>query len=412
MRSLAPLLVGLTLGCSSPASTVAADASAAADGGAPADAPALGDSGGTVIDAAPPPEPTTPKPAIVPTLLAITYVGGAGNQYIRDVAIGDDGSVTASGKGFAITYPAGMAVGKITGDATTVDADPYSEKPTLYKDWNTTWSSKKTRRVDDARTGLSYFVGTKQVSPSLMQPIVLACALGADCDVRENQKLRLWDWWASVCSDKSLTADSRGYDVFLLPGKRFGVQAWTDGGNSTLSRWPVRDDAACKDAASCPQLDVTLESGLSKDTWQAGPNSLSTMYMVVDGPSLKPVAATFVRAHVSQRAVDAWGRIYLPQAIGKVFPTKDPDNLFGQSTSASTGLFVLSPDLKTAEVNTRLGGTCSGGQQVFGAVAQRGNLLVLGGTTCATDLRTTANAVQKTPGGGQDGMLVILKLWD
>jgi hypothetical protein len=356
-----------------------------------------------------------PAPAITPTLAVVTYVGGAGNQFVRTVSIGDDGSVTATGKGFQVTYAPGLTEAKVEGDLATADGDAYSEKPTLFKEWNTTWTTKKNaKRLDDPRTGLSHYIGTKQVSNDLQQPIFVTCATGADCDVAENRKARLWDWWASVAKDKQLTADSRGYDLFLLPDNLIGIQSWTDGGNSTLARWPLREDPACKDAASCPQLDQNLGDGIAKGTWQEGPNSMSTMYMVFDGAAGKPVAATFLRGHVTNRAVDAWGRIYLPQAIGKVFPTRDPDNLFGHSATASTGLFVLSRDLKTSEVNTRLGGTCSGDgkQQVFGAIAQKGNLLVLGGTTCATDLVVTPSAVQKTSGGGQDGMLVIVKLWD
>ncbi|HYX34140.1 MAG TPA: hypothetical protein VE954_13630 [Oligoflexus sp.] len=360
-------------------------------------------------------EARTAAPDIVPSLAVVTYVGGTGNQYIRNVSIADDGSVTAEGKGFRVIYSPGLTSARVEGDANTPDADAYSDKPTLYKEWNTNWSSAKhAKKFDDPRSGLSYYFGTRHVHANLMQPTFLVCKTGTNCDASENQEARMWDWWASVAFDKSLGADSRGYDVFPLPNGMVGLKGWTDGGNSTLARWPVRDDPNCKNAASCPQLDIKLEDNISKGTFQAGPNSLSTMYMVYDPAQKKPVLATFLRSHVTHHAVDAWGRIYLPKGISRAFPTRDPDNLFGHSKDAETGLFVLSRDFTKAEINTRIGGTCRGDGklQSFAAIAQKGNLLVLGGTTCANDLAVTGTTVQTKNGGAQDGMLVIIKLWE
>ncbi|HYX36917.1 MAG TPA: hypothetical protein VE954_27740 [Oligoflexus sp.] len=360
-------------------------------------------------------EAGTPAPTIVPSLAVVTYVGGPGNQYIRNVSIGDDGSVTAEGKGFRIVYPQGLASVRVEGDVSTPDTDAYSDKPPLYKEWNYNWkSAKHAKKFDDPRSGLSYYFGTRHVHANLMQPTFLVCKTGKNCDLPENQEARMWDWWASVAFDKSLGADSRGYDVFPLPNGLIGLKGWTDGGNSTLARWPVRDDPNCKNAATCPQLDIRLEDSISKGTFQGAPNSLSTMYMVYDPAQKKPVLATFLRSHVTNHAVDAWGRIYLPKGIGRSFPTRDPENIFGHSNTAETGLFVLSHDFTKAEVNTRIGGTCSGDgkQQSFAALAQKGNLLVLGGTTCATDLAVTGTTVQTNNGGQQDGMLVIVKLWE
>ena len=86
------------------------------------------------------------------------------------------------------------------------------------------------------------------------------------------------------------------------------------------------------------------------------------------------------------------------------------------SSRADSGLFVLRADFKQPETHFYLGGdpaSCvANGVQSFDAVALRGNILALAGTTCVTDLKTTPNAVQPAPGGGQDGFLVILKLWN
>lgn len=79
---------------------------------------------------------------------------------------------------------------------------------------------------------------------------------------------------------------------------------------------------------------------------------------------------------------------------------------------------VLGPDLRQPELNAYLGGdpaTCAdaaNGVQVLGAIAHHGNLVVLGGTTCATDVATTPNAVQKKSGGGQDAFIAVVRLWN
>jgi hypothetical protein len=96
----------------------------------------------------------------------------------------------------------------------------------------------------------------------------------------------------------------------------------------------------------------------------------------------------------------------------------DPTNPWAQSGSAESGLFVLDPQFKQPDFHAYLGGdktTCPSpdtATQLFDAIALRGNLLVMAGTSCVTDLATTPNAVQKASGGGQDGLFAVVKLWD
>lgn len=75
-------------------------------------------------------------------------------------------------------------------------------------------------------------------------------------------------------------------------------------------------------------------------------------------------------------------------------------------------VLVLSRDLRQVLVNVRIGGTCSGDEvrQDFGSIALSDGVLTVGGTTCAPDL-ATRNPVQSTHGGGQDGMLAIVRLY-
>ena len=321
--------------------------------------------------------------------------------------------MTAKGKGFSVTYDAAYAHGVVTGDASTGDTDAYSEKPVLYKQTNTQWTpANGAKRLDDPRFGLTYYLGTQQVSGDLQQPIFLGCRTDAASCTKDEFDFELWGWWASLAKDPSLSlaADSRGYDAWLMPGGLVGLQLWTDGGNSTLGRDPRRTQT-CSDATSCTTIRDTLEAtGTSKGTWQPAPNSMSTMYMTIDPVKKTPVRATFLRgSHVTRIAHDAWGRLIIPQAVGKAFPTVDPENPLGHSTSAKSGLFVLDASMN-AVTNIRIGGTCDG-VQVLPELALHDGILVMAGTTCAADLKVTDNAVQKTPGGGQDGFLVILKLW-
>ena len=58
----------------------------------------------------------------------------------------------------------------------------------------------------------------------------------------------------------------------------------------------------------------------------------------------------------------------------------------------------------------RLGaGAVDGGKEGFGVLALNDNLLILGGTTNNPDLPAAPGS---TRGGGQDGYVVVLRLWD
>lgn len=356
--------------------------------------------------------PSQPAPAIAPELLLVTYVGGAGDQYLRSVRFEADGALVAEGTGFSVRYPSVAGAGAVTGNAATDDSEEYSEKPALYKQFNNEWTvDKGAKRLDDPRNGLTYYFGTQQVSNDAQQPLFLACATGQPCS-KDAFTFRLWGWWASLVKDSSLNlqADSRGYDTWLMPGGRVGIQAWTDGGNSTLGRDPRRTQE-CSDAATCTDIRRTLdELGVSRGTWQAMPDAMATMYMSFDPTARTPLHATFLRgSHVTRFTQDPWGRLFIPQAVGKAFPTVDPDNPFGHSDQARSGLFVLDEAMRSL-ANLRLGGTCEA-QQVLPELVLRDGILAMAGTTCATDLRVTDNAVQKSAGGAQDGFLVVLKLW-
>lgn len=358
-----------------------------------------------------PSDPSGPPPPLQPRLLLATYVGGAGNQYLRSARIEPDGAVFAAGDGFSVRYDAALTTGVVDGDLARDDGAPFTDQPPLRKQPNTSWTVENgAARVDDPRSGLSYFWGTQQVSNNLQQPIFLACAIGAPC-AKDAFDFRLWGWWASLANDLKLTADSRAYELWLLPGGRFGLQGWTDGGNSLFARDPRRTQT-CTDAASCTDVKATVaELGWSKGTWQELPDGVATVIATVDPRTKGPTRMTFLASPATRSVRDAWGRTYFPRAVARRTPKADPENPFGQAPTAGSGLFVLDETLRGI-FNARLGGACAApGQQSLGTMALVGNRLVLAGTTCATDLPVTANAVSKKSGGAQDGYLVVLDLW-
>lgn len=399
-----PLLAALALGC-------AACGGGGGGGGGTSTTPPVDTSPGTSVGASNAGQPLFASkgsalpaafsddvmPALSPTLVACTYVGGAGDQAIREVAIASDGTVTGIGTGFTVTYTKGTGgwSGVITGDKTTVDStglSNFEQPPALPK--NDTGEA-----FTDGRHGLTYRAGFKQVDSTLQQPWTRAFN-GA------TQTWEFWDWSASAARARALTADSRCYDVFPMPGGDIGITCWSDGGNTVLNKDPRSLDAS---------------NAATAGAWQSGANSMGKYWVRVNPLTGRPISGTFLRGiHTTWYALDEWGRLYVPRSVGKVFPTVDPANPFGHTGAKGAGLFVLNPDLRTMALNVRLGGSLPDEDanddgttdrwQKFRKLAVRGNLLVMGGVTAATDLPTVA-PVQAANGGANDGWLVIIELW-
>lgn len=373
------LVLSLTVACECGGDPSAdPDASAdARDSAAPLDAPPI-----ARLDAGDDFEDPRTAPPIAPELLALTYVGGAGDQFIRVVGFTATGAIVGEGEGFRVEYEAGGA-GAIQGDPTTHDDASFSDRPRLPGDPGVL--------VEDPRFGLGYRVGYRQAGGNLQLPIFRAFS-GDE---------RLWALWGHAVADvmaANLGADTRCYQAWLMPGDRVGVQCWTDGGNSVLAKEP-------RDLGS-PGFDPSWASG----SYMRSPAGMATAYALIDptgGGSV--VSGTFVASHVANVAVDPWGRVIVARTATSRSGGAPPTNPFGQAEVGS-GFLVLSPDLRDVLANIRIGGDCTGGTQSFGSLAIRDGILVLGGTSCATDV-ATANAAQASHGGGQDGLMAIIRLY-
>jgi hypothetical protein len=194
-------------------------------------------------------------------------------------------------------------------------------------------------------------------------------------------------------------ADSRIYHVWMMPEGKIGALLWTDGGNSALTRDPR--DLAKENSA--------IESG---GAMQSSAGGVASMAILIDPKDGTPLSGTFLYTMPLEQVVDPWGRVYMPASIGK---NTTPTPIAGAAADAGNGLFVLRPDLRQPLFNLRIGGPrnpAAGkeGQDRFRAIALRGNMLALAGTTCSAQPQLL-KPVQSKAGGGQDAYLVVLKLW-
>ena len=321
-------------------------------------------------------------PALNPQVVAATVVGGAGDQFFREVSFANETTVVAKGGQITLTYNLGTGKGSVSGNPSAPDAEPFSGRTSVHP--------KAKQELKDPRNGQTYTWTTNQVHPFLMEPVL-----------RSSAGWRLWGWNYQDITEtfKSvrwgpLMADSRIYHVWLMPEGKIGALLWTDGGNSALTRDPR--DLAKENGA--------VESGGSM---QSSAGGVASMFMLIDPKEGTPLSGTFVYTMPQEQVVDPWGRVYIPASISK---STTPTPIAGAAPEAGGGLFVLRPDLRQPLANLRIGGPKGPGQDRFRAIALSGNMLALAGTTSSPQPQLV-KPVQGKPGGGQDAYLVVIKLW-
>ncbi len=130
---------------------------------------------------------------------------------------------------------------------------------------------------------------------------------------------------------------------------------------------------------------------------------MATLFMVIDPETGRPVSGTFVRSHVTNRAVDRFGRVYLPtHSAGTPLKPSPAD--------AGAGLYVLDQHLQKSLANLRIGGGTANGEEAFSVLAIHDRWLVLGGTTAAA-LPALGGGAKRADGDLQDAFICVLQLW-
>ncbi len=315
-----------------------------------------------------------PAPALTPTVLACTLVGGAGDQAISRIEIADDGRIIASGTDFSVIYSADSATGalhgEVRGDPTTAATSAFTTVPPLPT------TTPRTARCGAVTLNLSSRSSNGIAYQPILRAVIDAEAGGATW--------QWWDWPDEQLAERGLGADARGYDVWPMPDGSAMTLCWSAAANSTLAQMPQN-------------LDRPLPG--------PRPDGAASLYARVDPVQGRLLSALFLPAGPTARAVDAWGRVYVPVRVG------EPSTALGMTGKA--GLVVLQPTLDGLALNVALGGQGADepGIEAIGTIKLYRNLLILGGTTAAKRL-AVRNAVQRIAGSGQDGLLIILKLWD
>jgi hypothetical protein len=310
------------------------------------------------------------KPALKPRILALTLVGGPGNQWIQRVGWDQQGQIFAEsgGGGFTVNYSGnGVRFLGVKGDVKVESVGPRGQlggRPFI---------------ATCPTTNVQLEIGT---SSGLVLPYLRSSAG--------------WQWWERGQADlKGLEAKSRGHRFWFLHDGKFLAKASADAGNTILARNP-------RDISKENALAVNVPEGKA-----AGPFTYYTVGNIKTGA---PQAGTFIRERVLAEAIDPWERLYLGSADKDEFKKGGLD-----------GFTVLDADLTTVLFNSTIGA------DAIYSMAIRDDMLLLGGMigrrpeNAEDAIKNKAglepamlrmiNPAQADPGGGEDGIFAIIKLW-
>jgi len=301
-------------------------------------------------------------PALHVKILLATEIGANGDQQITALRFDDQGRVLATGNGF------------------TALVNPRTGTAAMHGSFN---------------PGL--VVQRRDTPSSFKTPVTLALGAGHVLSVSDRldggQRLPLitdgsWSWWSlsgTRAAALGLGADALVNAVFERPDAQFTAIAWSEGANSCLARDPSNPAAV---------LPVGTSHATGASTWVYVGNG-------ADGSLLHAFALGGTALAVT---ADPWGRIYLSSA------QSGRDDLGMHGTA---GVTILAPDLGRVLLDAHLGGWVAKdhGWETFTTIAYHHGMLALGGTTSASQLHGR-HQLQRHAGGGQDGLLVVLQLWD
>jgi hypothetical protein len=333
-----------------------------------------------VVPTLPIPKAGEQEPTLKPQILALTYIGGEGDQWIQEVGFTPDGKIYAKSGGgtFTVYYTKEGKKFGVEGDITKPCTGPRGPEQNTRgnKAFRTTCPTTKVK----LELGYESFGGMKA------QPYLTS---SAD-----------WKWWGWEAGDmgKGMESSARGNRLYWLQDDRFLAKVFVDGGKSTVQ----------KDPRNLKTDNTALSTAMLRDP--AGPG---TLYISGNTKTGIPGLATFVKGKALAEAIDPWERLY----VGVYTDSKASPDAF--KLGGMAGLTVINGNLTNAVFTGTLGA-----DHIY-SMAIKDNILVLGGNIgMSIDLDPNVQAknippaklkvtspAQSMPGGGEDGFLAIIKLW-
>lgn len=319
------------------------------------------------------PEAGMAKPDLKPRILALTLVGGPGNQWIQKVGWDKAGQIYAESGGgdFTVYYNTdGSRFLGVKGDVKKESSGPRGQPMD---------TKGKPFIATDPTSEIQLEVGT---TTGLTLPYLNSSAK--------------WKWWDRGKADlKGIDAKARGVRVYFLHEGRFMVKANADAGNSLLARDPQ---------------DIKKENTFGVNVPKGAAPGPFTYYAVGSIKTGEPLLSNFIRGRVLAEAIDPWERLYLGVAEKDTF-----------TKGGVAGFTVIDANLTTVLFNGTVGA------DAIYSMALRDDMLLLGGVIGrvpedAADAKINkaglppeklrmVNPAQADPGGGEDGFFAIIKLW-
>jgi hypothetical protein len=303
-------------------------------------------------------------PEIRPELLCVARVGGKGDQWLNQVAV----------KGFKV-HAAGDADVKVS-----VELLPDGSVKT--KAWGNTLAAQQPRsglpHLHAGRVG-SVEYGFNQVAPLLQQPFL------------KGPGWQLWGWTeaqakASKAPYAPFMADSGIRLVLPMPNKNLYAVGLCDGGNTSLRAHP-------KDIHRSLDFPIAFGGG-------GGQSS----YAFEITPKGELVRQMVLRGSANGAAWDAWGRVLV---VGRGIVRGDDKEAHAAFGYGDGGGLLLAD----AEWTRPLFKACFNHVSLWSAsVDSESGLAAVVGFVDG-DIKEL-HPVQAKPGGGKDGFIAVLRLWE
>ncbi len=322
----------------------------------------------------PPPVPSAapaPKgwgetaPEIKPALLMVARVGGAGNQWIKTVAV-KGSSVAAAGEGdfqvAATVNPDGTVRARTQGNL-SARHDPWQSLPPVARD----------------RAGSDIEFGFRQVHPVLQQPYLNAGAW------------KLWGWtYDQARSSKApyapFMADSGIRLASRMPNGSLFVVGMSDGGNTSLRASP-------KDIHQPLEFPIATGGGAGKSS-----------YLFEISPAGEPLRQMTLRGTANAACWDTWGRILV---VGRGL-LRGTHNAFDYPDGA--GILLADTAWGSILFGTSVGVEGEGDCALVGVSIDPVSGLAAACGYVEGEIKQVQGFQEKS-GGGKDGLLVIFRLW-